>query len=477
MNSNAHAGNSKRPLPMGIKLGYGVGGFADNLTSMFFSSFFLFFLTDTVGIHPAFAGTITFIAVLWDAITDPFIGHFSDKLTWKSGRRRPLMLLIAIPFGLSFAFLFTAVEGTMVFKQFYYIIFCIIFWTCFTIFSVPFNAFGAEITDDFNNRNTLRSFIGVFSLISIFFATSVSMMILGHFSATASPEQGWKAVGWVNGTLTIFAVLLTWRFTKGWEKNPSKLNHMDNKNPSMVNTFIKILKVKSFRFIAIAQILFCIGMQIVQGITIYLLTNNLGFDEGRTAMYYTINLAISIMTIPIILNVANKIGKRKAYILLITIGAIMMGTFAIFGINSMTSLILFSIFQATSVGTYQTLCISMVLDCCDLIEYSTGKRLEGLTTSLASLMMKGGFAIGTWITGLLISATGYMPNALEQSASALKGILLIATVAGPIFYILSIFVVKLYKLDKNKFDLLHDVLARRRQGEDARNKEIDALIH
>ena len=155
----------------------------------------------------------------------------------------------------------------------------------------------------------------------------------------------------------------------------------------------------------------------------------------------------------------------------------MMGSFAIFGINSMTSLILFSIFQATSVGTYQTLCISMVLDCCDLIEYSTGKRLEGLTTSLASLMMKGGFAIGTWITGLLISAAGYIPNASQQSASALKGILLIATVAGPIFHILSILSIKLYKLDKNKLDLLHDVLTRRRQGEKVSNEEIDALIH
>lgn len=43
---------------------------------------------------------------LWDAVTDPWIAHFSDRLRWKRGRRIPLMALSALPAALFAALLF-----------------------------------------------------------------------------------------------------------------------------------------------------------------------------------------------------------------------------------------------------------------------------------------------------------------------------------------------------------------------------------
>ncbi|NBI64866.1 hypothetical protein D3Z38_17950 [Clostridiales bacterium] len=70
----------------------------DSIGFNVFSFFFLFFLTDIAGVSPAIAGTISLIAVLWDAITDPIIGFISDNLRSKYGRRRPMMIVSSVPY-------------------------------------------------------------------------------------------------------------------------------------------------------------------------------------------------------------------------------------------------------------------------------------------------------------------------------------------------------------------------------------------
>lgn len=91
---------TQRPLTVGKRLGYSIGAFGDSVGFNIFYFFFLFFLTDIAGIPPAIAGTITLIAVAWDAITDPIIGYLSDNLKSKSGRRRPFMITSAIPYAI-----------------------------------------------------------------------------------------------------------------------------------------------------------------------------------------------------------------------------------------------------------------------------------------------------------------------------------------------------------------------------------------
>ena len=45
---------------------------------------------------------------LWDALTDPVIGHWSDRTRSRWGRRRPWMASAVIPSSLSYLALFTA---------------------------------------------------------------------------------------------------------------------------------------------------------------------------------------------------------------------------------------------------------------------------------------------------------------------------------------------------------------------------------
>ena len=92
-------------------LAYGIGGVGENISYNLFYMFFIFFLTSVAGISPAAAGTISLIAVAWDAISDPIVGYLSDRCRgWKGfGKRGTFILLGAIPLGISVFLLYNDV--------------------------------------------------------------------------------------------------------------------------------------------------------------------------------------------------------------------------------------------------------------------------------------------------------------------------------------------------------------------------------
>ncbi len=55
------------------------------------------FLALTVGISPYWIGVVMLVARLWDAFTDPLMGHISDRTSSKWGKRR-IYMIFASPF-------------------------------------------------------------------------------------------------------------------------------------------------------------------------------------------------------------------------------------------------------------------------------------------------------------------------------------------------------------------------------------------
>jgi GPH family glycoside/pentoside/hexuronide:cation symporter len=72
---------------------------------------------------------------------------------------------------------------------------------------------------------------------------------------------------------------------------------------------------------------------------------------------------------------------------------------------------------------------AIIPDAIEWDEWHTGERHEGMFYSLISLMQKVASSIAIPLILLLLDATGYAPNAVQQSPSALLGIRL---VVGPI---------------------------------------------
>jgi Na+/melibiose symporter-like transporter len=136
-----------------------------------FGVFVLFYYKQVLGLSGTLTGLAIALSVIWDAISDPLVGAWSDKLRSRWGRRHPFMFASVIPLALSFVAIFWPPEMVLATQLplFYWLLASVLLLrTALTFFMVPFLALGAEISKDYHERTLLANartnlgwFIGV----------------------------------------------------------------------------------------------------------------------------------------------------------------------------------------------------------------------------------------------------------------------------------------------------------------------------
>jgi len=457
------------------KISYGIGQMGDSIPFNVFYIYFLFFLTDVAGVSPGIAGMVSLIAVLWDAITDPVIGYLSDNSKSKYGRRRPLMLIGSIPLAISLLLLFTSVDFNETYKNIYYIAVSMVFWTSYTAYVIPYFALGAEITQDFNERNSLRTYASVFMYTAVLIASAAPMWIVGSVGARGGTAQmGWTVVGGVFGVLTFIAIFACWRSTRGQEIIVVQETSQEKEN--IFKTYMSTLKLKPYRYIITSVLLLAATTAMGSTAIVYLMSSNMGLNEGQQSLFWIVNTASAIVWLPLINYSANKYGKKATYITFITFSAVIMGVFMITGFGSFTSLMAYALIFSFGMATFWTLSYSMMYDCCELDEFVSGQRREGAITSLTSFFQKLGAAGAMWFTGLILESTGYVGSASVQTESALKGIVMACTIIPAGVALAGALILIKYPLNEKRFEELKEAVELKKLGKEFTNEEVKSYI-
>jgi GPH family glycoside/pentoside/hexuronide:cation symporter len=103
----------KAALTLRDKWIYGSGDLGFSLTNTIRNVYLALFLTDVVGVAPKVAALAFFVGSTWDYLNDPIVGYISDRTRTRWGRRRPFLLVGALPFAAAFCLLVAAaLEGT-----------------------------------------------------------------------------------------------------------------------------------------------------------------------------------------------------------------------------------------------------------------------------------------------------------------------------------------------------------------------------
>jgi GPH family glycoside/pentoside/hexuronide:cation symporter len=145
---------SRERLSTGVKLAYAGPTFA--LAGMAIPIFVYMskFYADVVLVPLGYLALAIALARAFDAITDPLIGWLSDRTRTRVGRRRPYLALGAPLCGLAFFALFSppvAFSGGATIVWFGACF--LLYFVCHTIFVIPYNALGAELTLDYHERS------------------------------------------------------------------------------------------------------------------------------------------------------------------------------------------------------------------------------------------------------------------------------------------------------------------------------------
>ncbi|MCB1645260.1 MAG: MFS transporter, partial [Pseudomonadales bacterium] len=172
-------------IPLGLKLGYAIGAAAEAIIGVAFNAFNFFFYTNILGVPGTLAGMAITIALVFDAVSDPVVGAWSDRWRSKLGRRHPFMLTAPIPVMACLYFIYSPPEALESFGLFVWLtVLTVIMRTAMTLYHVPHLALGAELSADFTERTRIMS---INTLIGGLGGYGTAFFAYAHFFA-ATPE-------------------------------------------------------------------------------------------------------------------------------------------------------------------------------------------------------------------------------------------------------------------------------------------------
>src|SRR6056300_1024053 len=125
-------------LKRSVVVSFGFGQLAEAVKNSGFNVFLLFYYNQVLGISATLSSIALAVALLFDAISDPVVGSYSDKLRTPYGRRHPLILLAALPLAVSFYCLFIPPSGLPDWIYFIWLlVFAILVRGALTLYHVP----------------------------------------------------------------------------------------------------------------------------------------------------------------------------------------------------------------------------------------------------------------------------------------------------------------------------------------------------
>src|SRR5579871_6900407 len=155
-----------RPLAMSAKLLYGIGEIPITVLMILSGLFILFFYNSVMGLPATLVGVGVFASLALDAITDPLIGHISDRTRSRLGRRHVYMLPGALGMGPCFYLLFSPPRSLNHTELFLWLLGSMIALRATSaIYRIPYLSLGAELSRDYDDRTSTMAVRALFGLV------------------------------------------------------------------------------------------------------------------------------------------------------------------------------------------------------------------------------------------------------------------------------------------------------------------------
>ena len=462
----------KTGLTKAKKYGYASGIVSESILYNMFYVYFVIFLTDTVGMNPALAGTVSLIAILVDAITDPIIGYFTDK---KGVDKRKVILFSGIPMGILFMLSFLVLNGSQALQFAYYVGISSLFWVAYTLVCIPYYSVGAQLTEDYDERTKIRGISSFINSFAIYAGIVFPVIFIGVYMGIGLDAF----TSWTLSAGTISVISIIFVFIIGASlKNVKLVEPQDTEGQqiSIMKTYKDILKLKPIRYLVPFIFVYIFGNAMVSSNTQFLIQHRVGANP-ELVTYTMIILLITMMVFTSITTwLATKTDRKIALLIIFGITALGLIICKIHGIDSIFMVYVLTFVATIATAGFWTLFYNFAYDIVEADEYKNGVRREGAITAFPQLVQKFGNAVGLWVFGLILSGVGYDATLEEQTQAAKMGIENVSTIFFAIAIIIAMIMIYIYPISKKKYDKLTIALEKKRKGEEFRDPELDAML-
>jgi GPH family glycoside/pentoside/hexuronide:cation symporter len=444
------------PLLRRHKLAYGVGQVAEGLKNGAFETFLLFYYNQVLGLPGTLSGAALMIALIFDAVTDPLAGSLSDATRSRWGRRHPWMVAAALPLGLAMFALFSPPAGLGTWGLFAWLtVGAVAVRGAMTLYHVPHNSLGAELSEDYAERTRVVGYRVVFSVVGLGLAPALGFFVFLREGSQGAGIQHPAAYTAYAATLGVLMVATVWLSAFGtWSRIPflpRAAQHTEAFSPGRLFRELRsVLVGSSFGVLFAGVIVYFVlrGLQSSLGLHLNAHFWGLSSDqiEKRTIILAGTALFTLFVALPVLLRLAGILPETLSPA---TVTGIIAGGLLI---------------AAFGAGGSVTAFNSAMADITDEHELRTGRRQEGVYFGALAFAGKSSSGIGHGIAGVGLDLIAFPTNAAVGSVAP-EVVRNLGVLYGPglaVLAVVSLACFSRYRLTRARFEALRRELEERR---------------
>lgn len=398
------------------KIGYAFGIFTESLIYNMFYTYYLTFLNEIVGISPKFSSIVIFISIAWDAVTDPIIGNYTDK---GGVDKRKIMNISILPLAVIFIVAWTSIGAgftSQTAKILLYTLISMCIWIFYTMYTIPYYAVVAELTENYDERTSIRSTASLVNAIAVGLG-NVLPALVPTVAVILGEKYKSNSYAVIAAVISVMAVAFGFICTKSLKGvyTPKPADSL-GKKVSIKETFKafgSILSMRSAKIFLVFVFFFLAASSMIQSNLSYMVVDCIGMKYDTGIVYVIVSMVVSMgIIVPIVEKTAEKTDRRTACIIFLSITMVGEIVAKIIGLDAQAGsfkimAVVCAALLGMGAGTFWTLFYSMGYDLVELDEFKTGARHESTITALPQLVQKFGSAFGILATGQLLNAYGY----------------------------------------------------------------------
>ncbi len=430
---------------------YAAGIAGQNMHYGLINGWLFYFCNNVLKISAEAVGYITGISRLWDSINDPIIGALIDRHRFKSGDKlRPYLVYLPAIIG---------VLSLMMFRDWGFgstgavvcILVCYLLWDLF--YSMQDVALWGMLALS-SPRSEERARVAQWTAIGV----TVGGMLPGII-----PLAKDIAVNTFGASDKTFFFVCAAILGLGGQlismsafKMKEAVKNESNKEESLFEAIFVLRHNKTLLLVSLARILEYIKLTVPWA---YFFESQVSYTVGSTVIgggtvqfvYGALTGAPGMFAQFAATKIVDKLGGMKKTLIFAQVSSIVLRIISYFvGYKSIWRLIIVAIIMGLqSIPAFMVNIAhrSLMSDSIDYVEYTTGKRTEGITFSMQNFATKIGESISLLINGKLLTLVGYNQNIAMTAQNSLFmkwqwPMFIVGPAVGAILYLCAIVFVK-----------------------------------
>jgi GPH family glycoside/pentoside/hexuronide:cation symporter len=402
--------NGRDNLTVRVSAAYNLPVAAFGALFMLIIMYYMKFATDVLFMSPVVVGLIFGVVRLWDAVADACVGYLSDRTRSKYGRRRPWLLLSAIPIGVSFIMAFSPPPHLSGIALSAWVFVAILgFYTATTAFVVPHMALGAEMTGEGAARSKL--FGMRWSALVIGYMVGIgamSLLIDAEAGGTQSARASASLISIV-GALGMASALVYASLTLR-----ERLDFQERSARGPFEAFGDVLRNRHAQKLLFVAFVEFAGASVTGVMALYV-TQYVLKAPAFGPLLFLVWLVFSLIAVPVWVWLSRFLAKRDLWTAALIVSALSYGSLIFLGEGDVWFMMGVMVLTGAAAACGNTMGPATQCDVIDDDERRTGQRKEGTYFACWNLVVKAASGFTVLIAGVILEFSGFVPGA-EQSA-------------------------------------------------------------